>query len=81
MFFLTDLKIFFFGDEFPVVTMFPKRRNTDQDGDSFIQQKVSDTFGMNAYMCIFNEGEENSDHLKKIAEYVCKIMNKYALNR
>ena len=72
MFFLTDLKIFFFGDEFPVVTMFPKRRNTDQDGDSFIQQKVSDTFGMNEYMCIFNEVEENSDHLKKISEYVCK---------
>ena len=56
-FFLTDLKNNVFGDEFPVVTMFAKIRNPDLDGDAFIHQKVSENFGMNAYMCIFNEGE------------------------
>ena len=61
--------------------MFPKRRNTEQHGDAFIHQKVSDNFGMNAYMCILNEGEDNSDNLKKVAESVCQVMNKYAANR
>ena len=61
------------------MTLFPKRRNTEQDGDAFICQKVSENFGMNAYMCIFNEGEDNSDNLKKVAESVCQVMNKYAV--
>ena len=61
--------------------MFPKRRNTEQDGDAFICHKVSENFGMNAYMCIFNEGEDNSDNLKKVAESVCQVMNKYAAIR
>ena len=78
--FLTDLKNNAFGDDFPIVTLFPKRRNTEQDGDAFIRQKVSENFGMNAYMCILNEGEDNSDNLKKVAESVCQVMNKYAAN-
>ena len=61
--------------------MFAKRRNPDLDGDVFIHQKLSENFGMNAYMCILNEGEENSDNLKKVAESVCQVMNKYAANR
>ena len=45
--------------------MFTKRSKNDQDGDSFIE-KISDNFRMNAYMCTFNEGEENSNKFKKL---------------
>ena len=41
--------------------MFTKRRDTDEKDNSFINQKMaSGNFGMNAYMCILNEGDENT---------------------
>ena len=69
-------------DEFTVVTIFNKRLNTYGKDDSFINQNMeSGNFGMNAYMCILNEGEETTSNLRKFSDYVCQSMNKYASNK
>ena len=69
-------------DDFLVVSIFTKRRNTDGKYDSFINQNMaSGNFGMNAYMCIFNEGEKTTVNLRKFSENVFQTMNKYASNK
>ena len=50
--------------------MFQKRRNVDKDGDAPIHQLNSETWGMGAYLAILEEGEDNCDRLKKLANIV-----------
>lgn len=66
-----------FGSDFPVVCIFKKRRDTDTEGDDYIKQLGTD-WGMPAYLCILEDGEDNSDGLEKLANVVCSKMNEYS---
>ena len=74
----TDLKEDNLGPDFPIISSFPKRRNTDRDGDVHIEQLASTTWGMTAYLGILEQGEVNSEGLKKFGYTVCSKMNVYA---
>ena len=69
------------GPDFPIVSSFQKRQDTDKEGNIHITQNTSDTFGMNAYLTILEQGKDNSNGLKRVAETVCKKMNEYAAKK
>ena len=75
---LTELKEDNLGDDFPVISLFQKRRHIEKDGDIPIHQLNSETWGMGAYLAILEEGEDNSEGLQKLANIVCTKMNVFA---
>ena len=75
---LTELKEDNLGDDFPVISLFQKRRHINKDGDIPIHQLNSETWGMGAYLAILEEGEDNSEGLQKLANIVCTKMNVFA---
>ena len=65
------------GDNFPIISSFQKRRNTDSNGDVPIEQ-LQATWGMTAYLGILEQGEDNTEGLKNLGTTVCNKMNEFA---
>ena len=76
--FTTALRENNLGPDFPIISSFQKRRNTDSEGDVHIDQVSSTIWGMSAYLVILEQGEDNSDSLKKLADTICAKMNEFA---
>ena len=66
------------GKDFPIISSFQKRRDTDREWDLHIAQISSKTWGMSAYLVIMEQGEDNSEGLKKFADTVCANINDFA---
>ena len=64
-------------NDFPEVCIFKKRRDTDTNGAIYIKQWGTD-FGMPVYLCILEDGEDNSKGLEKVANMFCSKINEYA---
>ena len=64
------------GNDFPVVCIFKKCNDTNTNGDIYIKQWGA-YFGMPVYLCMLEDGKDNSKGLDKSAKIVCSKMNEY----